>query len=161
LRGANGAGKTTLLRALAGDLEARSRSRGFAEAKVDFALFDQRLEIADPDKKLFEHFQEISKLEMSAARRRLGRVGFEQEIQEKALVSLSGGERVRLHLQALLAQTPSPKLLLLDEPTNHLDLESRLILVEFVKSFSGAILLVSHDERFARDCGIEEEVRLL
>jgi len=160
IEGPNASGKTTLLRAIAGDPEARRRARGKASVGVPVALFDQKLDGFSESLTIYEHFAAQSCLEMSIARQRLGRAGFAQKMQDKQLASLSGGERVRLHLLALLARRPAAQLLLLDEPTNHLDLESRRILLEFIQSFPGALILVSHDRRFVAECEITRVVKL-
>ncbi len=74
------------------------------------------------------------------------RVGFSDADLERAVASLSGGERGRLQLAAVLAAKPD--LLLLDEPTNHLDIESTEWLEAFLRGFPGAVVVVSHDRAF-------------
>src|SRR5262249_22978359 len=74
------------------------------------------------------------------------KVGFRDKDLSRTVSSLSGGERGRLQLAAVLASRPD--LLLLDEPTNHLDLETVEWLEGFVRSFRGAVIVVSHDRAF-------------
>jgi ATP-binding cassette subfamily F protein 3 len=74
------------------------------------------------------------------------RLGFSDKDMERPVASLSGGERGRLQLGVVLAS--NPELLLLDEPTNHLDLETISWLEGYLKTFRGAVLLVSHDRAF-------------
>ncbi len=74
------------------------------------------------------------------------KVGFSDADLERAVSSLSGGERGRLQLAAVLVSKPD--LLLLDEPTNHLDIESTEWLEGFLKQFNGAVVVVSHDRAF-------------
>jgi ATP-binding cassette, subfamily F, member 3 len=88
---------------------------------------------------------DASKAEEEAEKILLG-LGFEREALSKPLKELSGGWRMRVVLARLLVSRP--EILLLDEPTNHLDIESINWLEKFLKSFSGIIILVSHDRHF-------------
>ncbi len=88
------------------------------------------------------------------------KVGFSDADLERAVSSLSGGERGRLQLAAVLVSKPD--LLLLDEPTNHLDIESTEWLEGFLKQFNGAVVVVSHDRAFLdATCPITGELGLL
>jgi ATP-binding cassette subfamily F protein 3 len=80
----------------------------------------------------------------------LGRFGFAGERAERPIGPLSGGEKSRLALAALVKRRPN--LLLLDEPTNHLDLEMRRSLAVALQSYSGALILVSHDRSLLASC---------
>jgi ATP-binding cassette subfamily F protein 3 len=90
-----------------------------------------------------EATQRLTGLTPNKARALLGRFLFSGDEADKPLAGLSGGERRRLSL-AVLVQSGA-NVLILDEPTNHLDLESREALEEALKSFTGSLLLVSHD----------------
>ncbi len=160
LAGRNGAGKSMLLRALMGDAEARSRCHLRAHLGVPAALLDQRLGTQGGMRPLWQVFQERAALPLAEARTLLGRLGFEQSEQERPCDGLSGGERMRLELALVLARHPAPQLLLLDEPSNHLDPEARRILVNFLRGFPGALLVVSHDERFLAEIGIGRRANL-
>lgn len=96
---------------------------------------------------LHEHFEET---EGYAAERDvhaiLGRMGFEESDHGRLTDSLSGGEKTRLALARLLLE--EPELLILDEPTNHLDLQATEWLESWIRSYHGAVLLVSHDRTF-------------
>lgn len=72
---------------------------------------------------------------------------------EKPVAALSGGERSRAGLAALLASEQAPELLLLDEPSNHLDLPGLEAVASALRAYRGALLLVTHDEEFARRGG--------
>jgi ATPase subunit of ABC transporter with duplicated ATPase domains len=162
LKGKNGSGKSTLLHALAGEAEARSRMEGNFYLTQPFHLFDQGLAQFGSDDPLWQWFHRKSSFEIPIARALLGRLGFEQEEQERPVNGLSGGERVRIELALALHAhgAEPPQLLLLDEPTNHLDLESRRILQRFVEEFGGGILLVSHDAAFVESLRIDEVVEI-
>ena len=69
---------------------------------------------------------------------------------ERALGTLSGGERFRVALARLLLADPPPQLVVLDEPTNNLDLDTADQLVEAIAAYRGAVLVVSHDDAFLR-----------
>ncbi len=160
LRGSNGSGKTTLLMAIAGDSEARRRFGGEIVVSAPVCLFDQRLSRFDSSRPLWQWFCEHLLGDTASARTLLGRLGFEQEEQLRPVASFSGGERVRLELALALHRPDPPQLLLLDEPTNHLDLESRRILTEFLRSYTGALIVVSHDARFVETLRIDATIDL-
>jgi ATPase subunit of ABC transporter with duplicated ATPase domains len=76
------------------------------------------------------------------------------------LSTLSGGERLKVALLAVLVGDTAPTLLLLDEPDNHLDLDSRLLLEQTLADYAGALLLVSHDQAFVAQIGVEHYLSL-
>ena len=160
LRGRNGSGKTTLLAAIAGDEDARRRFGGEILVSAPVCLFDQRLARFSSAQPLWDWFRERLLADTASARTLLGHLGFEQEEQLRPTWCLSGGERVRLELALALNRSEPPQLLLLDEPTNHLDLESRRILTEFLRSYAGALIVVSHDQRFVDMLRIDEAIEL-
>lgn len=98
-----------------------------------------------------ERFETLGGYELeSRARAILGGLGFPVEDFDKPAEDFSGGWQMRISLSKLLLRHPD--LLLLDEPTNHLDLESVQWLEQFLSSYSGAVLLVSHDRSFMDAC---------
>ena len=73
---------------------------------------------------------------------------------------LSGGELLKATLAAILGGETQPDLLIMDEPTNNLEIKSIAILEDALNQYSGAILLVSHDEMFARNIKIDQEINM-
>ncbi|GER01480.1 glycosyl transferase family 1 [Iodidimonas gelatinilytica] len=83
-------------------------------------------------------------------RTRLGSFGFSADKADRAVETLSGGEKARL-LFALMAHA-APQVMILDEPTNHLDIDSREALIRALNEFDGAVILISHDRRLVEAC---------
>ncbi|WP_328391510.1 ATP-binding cassette domain-containing protein [Streptomyces sp. NBC_00400] len=158
LTGRNGSGKTTLLRTLAGEIPPQE---GAAQAHVPFRFLPQRLDVLDPALTVAENVARFAPdATNNRIRARLARFLFKGARADQQAGTLSGGERFRASLAALMLAEPAPQLLMLDEPTNNLDLASVRRLVTALESYEGALLVVSHDPTFLRDIGITRRLAL-
>jgi ATPase subunit of ABC transporter with duplicated ATPase domains len=173
LTGPNGAGKTTLLRAFAGlgmstvpegsgasgasgSPVGTSALAGVTVRRVDAAGYlPQRLDILDDAGTVVENVRAVAPAAtVNAVRAGLARFLFRGARADQLAGTLSGGERFRAVLAALLLADPPPQLLLLDEPTNNLDMASVRQLSQALSCYQGALIVVSHDVPFLRDLGI-------
>lgn len=89
----------------------------------------------------------------------LAGIGLKRERADQAVATLSGGEKMKVAMLAISHQ-PCDTLLLLDEPDNHLDLDSRLMLAQALRDYTGSLLVVSHDKDFIADIGVTGEICL-
>ncbi|MEU0410726.1 ABC-F family ATP-binding cassette domain-containing protein [Streptomyces griseorubiginosus] len=152
LIGRNGAGKTTLLRTIAGELEAVS---GEATAHVPLRFLPQRLDVLDGGLSVAENVARFAPgATNNRVRARLARFLFRGARADQLASTLSGGERFRAALAALMLAEPAPQLLMLDEPTNNLDMASVRQLTTALESYEGALVVASHDLPFLESLGI-------
>jgi ATPase subunit of ABC transporter with duplicated ATPase domains len=158
LTGPNGAGKTTLLRALAGTSAGDCVT---VRRNAAFGYLPQRLDILDDALTVVENVRAVApRASVNEVRAGLARFLFRGARADQVAGTLSGGERFRAVLAALLLADPPPQLLLLDEPTNNLDLASARQLSEALSCYQGALVVVSHDVPFLRSVGITRWLRL-
>jgi ATP-binding cassette subfamily F protein uup len=149
--GPNGSGKTTLLRLLLGQLRPDSGTIRLG-TNLKISYFDQLREQLDENKTVQENVVENNQDTVTVNGQKRHIIGYMQDFlfspeQVRAYVStLSGGERNRLLLARLFTR-PS-NLLVMDEPTNDLDIETIEILEDYLMSYTGTVLLVSHDRAF-------------
>jgi ATPase subunit of ABC transporter with duplicated ATPase domains len=152
LIGPNGAGKTTLLRTIAGELAPVS---GEARAHVPVRFLPQRLDVLDDGLTVAENVARFAPgATDNRVRARLARFLFRGARADRRAATLSGGERFRAALAALMLAEPAPQLLMLDEPTNNLDMASVRQLTTALESYEGALIVASHDLPFLTSIGI-------
>ncbi|WP_432175143.1 ABC-F family ATP-binding cassette domain-containing protein [Streptomyces sp. Tue6028] len=152
LIGRNGSGKTTLLRTIAGELDAVS---GEARAHVPLRFLPQRLDVLDDERTVAENVARYAPAATNnRIRARLARFLFRGAKADQLASTLSGGERFRAALAALMLAEPAPQLLMLDEPTNNLDMASVRQLTTALESYEGALIVASHDMPFLESVGI-------
>ncbi|MCX4766386.1 ATP-binding cassette domain-containing protein [Streptomyces sp. NBC_01275] len=152
LVGRNGAGKTTLLRTIAGELPAVA---GEAHAHVPLRFLPQRLDVLDAELTVAENVARFAPgATRNRVRARLARFLFRGARADQKAGTLSGGERFRAALAALMLAEPAPQLLMLDEPTNNLDMGSVRQLATALESYEGALIVAGHDLPFLESIGI-------
>ncbi|MBO0423061.1 ABC-F family ATP-binding cassette domain-containing protein [Enterococcus plantarum] len=151
ITGKNGAGKSTLLNILAGRLELESGMYSIGET-VNLAYYTQQNEAMDPNQRMISYLQEAAEQVKRTDGTTIGvaelleRFLFPRFMHGTVIGKLSGGEKRRLYLLKLLIGQPN--VLLLDEPTNDLDIDTLTILEDYIQTFKGAVIAVSHDRYF-------------
>ena len=174
LIGRNGSGKSTLFKIILGEIEA-DNGKVSTSSRLNIASVSQEVPntnetplkfLLNSDKKYCELFElvetatdpqeiadayeELLAIDAYTAESRasviLKGLGFSDEMQQRSVTDFSGGFRMRIALATALFLKPD--LLLLDEPTNHLDLESIIWLEEYLKNYSGSLIIISHEREF-------------
>jgi ATPase subunit of ABC transporter with duplicated ATPase domains len=159
LTGPNGAGKSTLLRLIAGEVEPEGGVMQRADGRI--AYLSQRLDLLDQERTVAESLAAFApSLTHTRRMHLLAQFLFRGNQIHLPVAALSGGERLRATLVSVLYAEPESQLLLLDEPTNNLDLVSVGQLEAALNAYQGAFVVVSHDERFLAEIGVNRWLRL-
>ena len=145
LIGKNGTGKSTLLKIIMNeDCEYTGEIK--IGQSVNIGYIPQEINFEDDNQTILNFFEQFDNRNETEIRTSLAKCMFRGNDVFKKVSSLSGGEKVRLILAKLLKQNIN--FLILDEPTNHIDIETRELLEEAIKEYSGTVLFVSHDRYF-------------
>jgi ATPase subunit of ABC transporter with duplicated ATPase domains len=150
IRGDNGSGKTMLIKAILNDPSIIKSGDWHVFSSEDIGYLDQHYGTLDPHKTAFETIHDLVPTWIHGEiRKHLNDFLFRKNEEVNALVKiLSGGERARLSLAQIAAKTP--RMLILDEITNNLDLETRDHVIQVLKDYPGAMMVISHDEDFLK-----------
>ena len=157
LSGKNGSGKSTLLKIITGNLKPES---GTVKTFGRIAYINQDLSVLDRNKTIVENIMNVSGCLKHDAHAIAANFGFRGDASGLRVGILSGGELLKATLAAILGGDNQPDLLILDEPTNNLEIKSISVLEDALNQYTGAILLVSHDEMFVKNIKIDTAVQL-
>jgi ATPase subunit of ABC transporter with duplicated ATPase domains len=157
LIGNNGSGKTTLVKLILNSLQPDSGSIQLGVSRVRY--LDQDASLLNPELSILDNFMQMNpEISEVDARLSLAQFLFRNVSALKQIKNLSGGEKIRALLACVLMAKEPPQLLILDEPTNHLDLYSIASIESALKKYSGAMLVISHDQKFLSNIGIQRGV---
>ena len=154
--GPNGSGKTTLLKVIAGEIAPIS---GKVTVSVPASMLDQSVSLLDRGKSILDNFKRLNPgATENTCRATLASFRFRADAALQRVETLSGGQILRVGLACVLGGSSPPSLLILDEPTNHLDIESIETVEAVLRAYDGALLIVSHDDAFLDNIGIDTYV---
>jgi ATPase subunit of ABC transporter with duplicated ATPase domains len=160
ISGKNGSGKTTLLKLIMGRIKPSEGALTIADFK--HLYIDQEYSVLNNELTVFGQVQEFNSHHLPEHRLKtlLHQFLFKIDMWDKTCDQLSGGEKIKLMFCCIIVSNSSPELIILDEPTNNLDVQSLEIITSAVKDYKGTLLVISHDEYFINEIGVNVRIAL-
>lgn len=159
IAGDNGSGKTTLVNLILGQLKATHGNIFLGTPYICY--LDQHARLLNPELSVLDNFLALNpEAKTQDAYQNLASFLFKNVAASQLVKHLSGGEKLRALLACVLMAKHPPQLLILDEPTNHLDIHSLHSIESALKHYQGALMVISHDQQFLENIGVEEIIDL-
>ena len=160
IKGLNGSGKTTLVKMITNQLKPQTGTVFLTDNNSVY--IDQDYSLIRNGLTVYEQAEQFnaSSLTEGEIKSRLNRFLFTKEDWDKQCAVLSGGERMRLMLCCLTIDNHAPDIIILDEPTNNLDIQNIEILTAAINEYQGTLIVISHDEMFCEQIGINKTIFL-
>lgn len=157
IQGPNGCGKSTLIKLLLGEISPLTGT--IKRGDIQFQILDQSVGLLDEHSSVLDNFLSLNAdYTINQAHEILAKFLFRNVDALKKVSQLSGGERLRAGLACVLKSNTPPQCLILDEPSNHLDLDSLKHLEAALLAYTGALIVISHDQYFLNNIGIERTI---
>ena len=160
IEGANGSGKTTLLKLITRQLQPQEGN--LTRMEFTYVYLNQEYSIIDDRNSILEQAYAFNNRNLPEHEIKiiLNRYLFPASEWDKSCRKLSGGEKMRLAFCCLMISNNTPDMFILDEPTNNLDIQSIEIITATIKSYTGTVIAISHDDYFIQEIGIEQRILL-
>ena len=160
IEGANGSGKTTLLKLITGQFQPQEGN--LTRMEFTYVYLNQEYSIIDNRNSILEQAYAFNNrnLPEHEIKTILNRYLFPASEWDKSCRKLSGGEKMRLAFCCLMISNNTPDMFILDEPTNNLDIQSIEIITATIKNYTGTVIVISHDDYFIQEIGIEQRILL-
>ena len=160
LRGDNGCGKSTLIKLLTGALNPTSGNVRRSQT-LNIVCLDQEYSLIDYKQTVYTQLEAYNgKRPEHELKMLLNRFSLTAASWNKKCAFLSGGERMKLALCFLLVCEDAPDMIIADEPTNNIDISSMNVLAATLSTYTGTLLIVSHDKQFIQDIGIDRTISI-
>ena len=160
IEGANGSGKTTLLKLITGQFQPQEGN--LTRMEFTYVYLNQEYSIIDNRNSILEQAYAFNNRNLPEHEIKiiLNRYLFPASEWDKSCRKLSGGEKMRLAFCCLMISNNTPDMFILDEPTNNLDIQSIEIITATIKNYTGTVIVISHDDYFIQEIGIEQRILL-